>query len=287
MRLGAKAYLRKAGFQFDKTPAKLDRLFFSSLNDKGKDDFARYSMAPPQYKDIKQLLQIPQTAKQAARLFSSDANRYVASMECINQILSLLPPGKAIDMGCGAGFLIDFLSQNHSEFTFEGLESQTNLAMIANKFTGKNVYNLNYLTDSSKKEFDYVICEFGWDHSDIADGEAPHDLSEIDGHQYCVGCSKANELSFELMIQNWGKWLSPNGVLVVMGRLSTIGAVKALLMAANKNNLVIMSENSRWLYWTHDGEKQRAPALTLRKGEPKTDDAIREDAAAIFRLVAP
>lgn len=285
MKLGAKAYLRKMGFQFDKTPAKLDRMFYTSLSDDGRRAFERYSAIAPQYKNIKDLLQIPETAKQAARLFSSDANRYVASMECMDAIFGSLKSGSVLDMGCGAGFLIDYLSQKHSDFSFEGLESQNNLARVASKITDKQIYNLNYITDLPLNDFDYVISEFGWDHSDIANGAAPHDLNEIEGHQYCSGCSEAAEKSYEIMIRSWEKWLSKNGQLIVMGRLGTIGDVKALLIAANKNGLVLASEYSRWLYWKHDGEKQRAPALTFQRGEPKKVDAIMQDAAGIFQLI--
>ena len=52
MKLGAKAYLRKMGFQFDKTPVKLDRLFYTSLSDDGRRAFERYSAVAPQYKNI-------------------------------------------------------------------------------------------------------------------------------------------------------------------------------------------------------------------------------------------
>ena len=285
MKLGVKAYLTTVGFQFDKKPTKLDRMFFTSLSDDGRQAFERYSEVAPQYKDIKDLLQIPETTKQAARLFSSDANRCVASMECMDAIFGSLKSGSVIDMGCGAGFLIDYLSQKHSHFSFEGLESQNNLACVANKLTNKNIYNLNYITDLPLDDFDYVICEFGWDHSDIANGAAPHDLHEIEGHQYCSGCSEAAEKSYEIMIRSWEKWLSKNGQLIVMGRLGSIGDVKALLIAANRNGLVLASEYSRWLYWKHDGEKQRAPALTFQRGVSKEVDAIMQDAAGICQLI--
>lgn len=274
MKLGVKAYLKSVGFQFDKTAVKLDRMFYTSLSDDEKQAFARYSAVLPQHKDIKDLLKIPKTVKQAARLFSQDANRYIASMECMDSFLNNLSPGKGLDIGCGAGFLIGFLSEKHPSFSFEGLESQQNLAQIARDFTRKNVFNLNYLTELPPQTYDYVLCEFGWDHSDIAGGGTPHDLKELYGHQYCDGCSTAARSSYAAMFQNWEQMLSENGKLLVTGRLGSIGNLIAFLSAANEYDLITSDKDAQWVHWKQGEIQERAPALMFKRDSPKSDEEI-------------
>jgi SAM-dependent methyltransferase len=285
MKLGVKAYLKSVGFQFDKTPEKLDRMFHTSLDDDGKRAFAHYGAIAPQYKDIKDVLTIHTTAKQAARLFSSDANRYTASMASMDDFLSATPPGSVLDVGCGAGFLIGYLSQKYPLFSFEGLESQPNLAQIASEFTGERIFNLNYLTELPPQTYDYVLCEFGWDASDIAEGGAPHELIELDGHQYCEGCSQAAEKSYAEMLLNWSQLLKPNGKLFVTGRLGTIGDLIAFLSAANKCGLGTTSNGARWIYWKHNDTNQRAPALMLEHETSKGVDEVLAVARSIYKSV--
>ena len=285
MKLGAKAYLKSVGFQFDKTPEKLDRMFHTSLDDDGKRAFLRYSAIAPQYKDIKDVLKIPTKAKQAARLFSSDANRYTASMACMDDFLSAVPPGNVLDVGCGAGFLIGYLSQKYPMFSFEGLESQPNLAQIASELTGKRVFNLNYLTELPPQTYDYVLCEFGWDASDIAEGGAPHELRELDGHQYCEGCSQAAKKSYAEMLLKWTQLLKPNGKLFVTGRLGTIGDLIAFLSAADESGLGMRSNGARWIYWKHNDTNERAPALTLEYKKSKCTGEILAVARRIYKSI--
>ena len=33
------------------------------------------------------------------------------------------------------------------------------------------------------EEYDYIICDFGWDSSDIQDAPARHVLKEVSGHE--------------------------------------------------------------------------------------------------------
>lgn len=282
MNLSVKAYLKSVGFQFAKTPAKLDKMFSASLNDDGKQAFARYCALPPHYKDIKDLLKIPKTAKQAARLFSADANRYIASMECMDNFLQPLSPGNVLDIGCGAGFLIAYLTQRYPTFSFDGLESQQNLAQIASNLCGKHIFNFNYLLERPPQTYDYVLCEFGWDSSDIADGGAPHDLKELDGHQYCDGCSTAASSSYADMFHRWQKMLSANGKLLVTGRLTTIGDLLGFLRGANKHGLITTDKDAHWIYWRQDKLSQRAPALLFSQQAPKTEEEIADTVRKIY-----
>ena len=284
MKTDVEAYLKSAGFRFGTSPARLDRLFHKSLNKEGKALFELYSeSAQSGISDIQDVFQIPQSAKQAALLLSQDVNRSVASMEWICSVLKDQSPGTAIDIGCGAGFSLDYFSKRFTRFSFEGLESQTNLASIASELTGFNIWNMNYLHKLPEKTYDYIICEFGWNSSDINDAPPPHQLRVIDEYQICAGCTGAAENSFHKMLESWTSIMSDIGKIIVTGRLRHIGDTIAFLNAANSCGLQSSNELNNFIYWSRSKEFERTPALVLVKGETKTESEIVETAVKLYK----
>lgn len=280
-KLNVKGFLKSMGFQFGKKPRQLDVMFKSSLAPDDKKLFDSYALVPPEYRSIKEVLKLPKSAKQAARLFSSDIGRYIASMEFIDNVIKDCEPGKVVDVGCGAGFLIEFLSRKYKSFEFHGIDAQRNLVDVARSLTNKKIFHLNYVEEPSDHTYDYVICEFGWDFDDIAVGPPPHVLESIDGHEYCVGCSEAAETSFGDILRSWDNMLALNGMLVVTGRLRNAGDIKAFLSAANANGLVLSS--SRWLHWKSLDGEEKAPALTMKRGKPVSESELIGQVAGIYR----
>ena len=75
--------------------------------------------------------------------------------------------------------------------------------------------------------------------------------------------------------------LAPNGMLVVAGRLSHAGDIKAFLSAANANGLVLSS--SRWLHWKRLDGEEKAPALIMKKGKSVSESELIGQVAGIYR----
>ena len=282
-----KDFLSSLGFKFNMTPQKLDKLFYRSLDAQGKGSFDAYVESRLYGNaETKRIFQIPKTVKQAALLFSHDGERSVSSLRWLAGVLKTENPGTILDLGCGAGFTIQYLSQNFPEFKFEGLEANANLVSIAEELTNSTVWQMNYLCERPAGCYDYLICEFGWDPEDIFVGLSPHDEDgNIDGHQYCMGCSRAAQASFTKMLQSWSSLMSDNGKILLTGRLAHMGHLIALLEAANKVGLQPENSSNQWIYWRAQGEKQRAPALVLSRNRNRnlTEVELEGEAAMIFR----
>ena len=281
--MGPRAFLKKNGFIFEKNPSSIERALHKSLddNDKGKLE-NMWEMAKIGFHEPQSTMYLPQTPIQAAKLFSHDANRSVASMTWISKTLSTLQPGTILELGCGAGFLLGYLKSTHIEFSYNGMEILDNLAQIASEVSGVKIYNQDYAAASINEKFDYLICDFGWNTTDIKDGPAPHDVHEFEGLKYCAGCSSAAEESYSGLINCWKSLLADGGSIIVTGRIPSFGYIKAFLNAANEAGLSNIPEMNDWIKWKSWREVSRTPAFVLRESAALTKAEILNRSADFY-----
>ena len=64
--------------------------------------------------------------------------------------------------------------------------------------------------------------------------------------------------------------------------MARMGHLIALLKAANKVGLQPENSSNQWIYWSDQGEKQRAPALVLSRSESLSEVELRQAAAGVF-----
>jgi len=282
--MGPRAFLKKNGFVFEKRPLPIERALHKSLDDYGKEKLENmWEMAKIGLHEPQSTMYLPQTPIQAAKLFSHDANRSVASMTWISKTLFSLQPGTILELGCGAGFLLGYLKSVHSEFHYTGLEILDNLSKIASEVSGVEILNQDYAAASINQKFDYLICDFGWNSGDIKDGPVPHDIQEFEGLEYCAGCSSAAEESYGKIINCWKNLLADGGSIIVTGRLPSYGYIKAFLNAANESGLSNVSKMNAWITWKSWRETERAPGFVLRESPALSNIEISNRAANFYR----
>lgn len=283
MKLGARAFLKKSGFLFEKKPWPIEKALHKSLFSQEKEKLENmWEMAKMGIHDPNSTLYLPKTPEQAAKLFSHDANRAVASMTWISNAISESSPGAVLELGCGAGFLLSYLQKVYPNFSYSGLEYVENLASVARDLTGLEIINENYLTYTPSNKYDYLICDFGWNLSDIKSGPDPHDIQDYEGERFCSGCSEAAEESFSKMLGSWSTMLSQNGQIIITGRLMSFGHVLAFLRAANKFKLSNLIAKNGWIKWKSWRETERAPALILTKSSRLTDQDLMSRASQFY-----
>lgn len=281
--MGPRAFLKKNGFIFEKKPWPVEKAFHKSLDDNGKEKLENmWKMAEIGFHEPQSTMYLPQTPIQAAKLFSHDANRSVASMTWISKTLSELQPGTILELGCGAGFLLGYLKSKYTDFSYSGLEILDNLAKIASEVSGEEIYNQDYTAASIDQKFDYLICDFGWHITDIKDGPTPHDMHEFEGLKYCAGCSLAAEESYFELINCWKSLLADGGSIIVTGRIPSFGYMKAFLNAANKSGLSNVPDMNTWIKWSSWREAKRSPGLVLKESATLTKAEIFKRSADFY-----
>src|SRR5690606_25304010 len=120
------------------------------------------------------LYALPQTEKQSALLFSHDSERLTGSLDWFGKVVELVRPASVAELGCGAGCLLRYLRRLNPSSELTGVEQQQNLLNLSPGGEQICTYRGDYRTLSAPKKHDLVICDFGWDNSDIPPSSQPH-----------------------------------------------------------------------------------------------------------------
>lgn len=269
LKLGYRAFLKKNGFVFEKKPHQLDKIFLNSfseteqskINETWKVRNAINSSSPTD------LYRMPNNKKQAALLLSQDANRILATMKWFDQIINNSIPKKVMEMGCGAGFLLSYLSQKFPDIEFSGIEKENNLASIAADLLNKKVFSGSYLEIPSIDTFDLIICDFGYDKSDFKLSGAPHPTVEIEGHIYCSKCCDYLTKQFLEYLQAWRNWSHPNTSLAFTGRLSNFQEYRAFVLAAYECGWDLCVSRSKRIVFNNSNTNEYVPGFIFKPSE--------------------
>lgn len=281
--LGPRAFLKKLGFQFHKKPTALDRAFLMSLpvevRDEVEDIWVRLHSG---FAHISELYSVPQNEKQASLLFSHDASRAISTMSWFANVVENQKPQDVLEVGCGAGYLLRFLRNRFPETKFSGIDRQENLLAIAAVDTALNLHASSYEQATTKKCYDLIICDFGWDNQDIPESQKPHSSADIAGALYCPGCSDDQIPFFSTLLDQFSRFLNEYGQIAIVGRFPHIGSIRALYLAAEKCELHVERGGFHVIRVMNSEGTERFPAFLITKKNSKSGSLQLEDVAALY-----
>ena len=282
--LGARAYLKSLQFALDKKPHQIDRLLLKSLPPVDQRRLeAIWTSRNRGLSNGLDMYLVPQTVKQAALLLSHDWPRATATLEWFNTVVSLLSPRSAVEMGCGAGFLLSFLRSKHPDLRIQGIDAAENLVRIAESLCGENLIAANYLVKEPDGSYDAVLCDFGFDMANFKPSRTPHSVSACGGIEYCPGCSDDLKLQLDEYFSAWRNWGGPEAHFAMAGRIPGFGPLKAFVLAAKDAGWALSLDQCRILTVRNTvGEVERVPALLFKAGSPTGVTADLEAIAAFY-----
>lgn len=284
-KLGPRAYLKKLGFQFDKTPSALDRAFLKALSaderDKVENIWIRIHSG---FGHVSELYSVPRTEQQAALLFSHDAARMLATMSWFSDVVDRLQPRTILDAGCGAGYLLRYLRARFPSTSFSGIDRQENLVAIAAADEGLNLHASSFEEAELSDRFDLILSDFGWDNQDIPKSNKPHSIADIAGAPYCPGCSDDQVPFFLALLERFKGWLSDDGRIAIVGRFPHLGSIRALYLAAESCDLGVQPDGFEVLRVKTTAGVEKFPAFLLAKNGAKSGSLQLETIAATYAV---
>ncbi|WP_157785385.1 class I SAM-dependent methyltransferase [Sinorhizobium fredii] len=230
---------------------------------------------------VSTLYSLPQTPKQAALLFSHDGERLAASLAWFAEVVERIRPSSVIELGCGAGYVLRYLRHIHPTTKLAGIDRQENLLRVIPQEDQIRTFAGDYRTLKSDGLNDLVICDFGWDNSDIPASLSPHSKAQIGGLTYCPGCSDDAVPFFRHLINACQTWAADAAHIAVTGRLSNIGMIRAVYCAAEEQGWKIVPEKFEVRVLTYGrSTKEKFPSLVLSRA---TDGGLSlEDIAEAY-----
>lgn len=277
-RLIARKFLKDLGFFFELKPAQIDRKFLKMLPPDQKALVELIWTKSQLGIDVsKELYSTPKTLAQASALFSHDAFRYVDTMSWITDVVDEKSPSSLVEMGCGAGFLLKFLNERRGDMHVNGVDAAENLIRIGSKLIEQDLITGDYLTLMPDSEYDLIICDFGYDNSDIPVSRKPHSSISCGPATYCPGCAEDMQFHFAKYMKAWRKWARPNGSLALTGRMTDYTNVRAITFAAKDQGWFVDLSQSKILACTNRYiGKEFFPAwyFTTDESQSATDEEI-------------
>lgn len=274
-------FLKKIGMHFDRNPAQLDHKLLNSLPTETREELHNtWAMIRMNIADTSDLYRYPSNLKQAALLFSHDAERYRASLSWFARVATELRPTSVFEVGCGAGFTSAYLKHLFPSVSVGAIEAHKNLAVIASELISGEVVAGNYLSAAPTQRVDLVICDFGFDKTTLSPSTAPHSCEQFEQFRYCPSCVEDLAQQLTEYFHAWRGWLRPGGHLALTGRLAGFGEVLAAGRAAARNNLSNLIGLSQILRVHTSSGIELFPALVFHDSEGAKFS--HQDAANIY-----
>lgn len=243
--LNPRKHLKDSGFIFDAKPAQLDKRFYKTLSPEDQETVEHVWSAAAMGLDISsEFYKVPKNLKQACTLFSHDADRYVVSMGWISDVVERTNPGSLVEMGCGAGLLINYLQKKTPHLKLNGIDGAKNLIEIGSSLTNLDLIAGDYLTTEPDGEYEMIVCEFGYDNSSIPLSTKPHSAAQCGLASYCPGCAEDSRTHFREYMAAWRRWGTSKGRLAMVGRMTDYTDVRAVTLAARDVGWHVQLEHS-------------------------------------------
>jgi hypothetical protein len=181
-----------------------------------------------------------------------------------------------LEIGCGAGFLLRFLHHAFPALDLTGIDRQSNLTALIPENDRLQVLTADYVSAAPTGQHDLILCDFGWDSHDIPRSMKPHTSAEIAGKSYCPGCSDDLFDHFRPLLGAWKAWGVPEGELALCGRLTGIGDIRAVVLAAASVGWhPILRASTTLRVRNSNGQWETFPALVFGpKSEGSTDSNL-------------
>jgi len=280
MSLGPRAFLKKVGFDFAKKPSSLDSAYLNLFDDDSKNEIRAAWTSMHLFAGGPSVLYThPQTTKQAALLFSHDRNRAIATFSWVNSVLNRLQPSTLLEVGCGAGFQLRYIRECFPNIQLSGVDKCLNLLGCIPIELNLDLIHGDYLT-LNLESYDVVLCDFGWDNSDIKTSSAPHTVGQLEGHTYCPICAGEMQLFYQKMLSAFQSQIQLNGTLLLTGRFPQVANHVAFFDALNALELDAEHHGSQVLKVKNlDGATEKLHAYVIRNGNQITE---RLDVATVL-----
>ena len=282
--LGPRAYLKATGFLLDNKPRRIDVALLKSLDPSSRSQLEEiWTFRNMGLSDGLDAYKVPQTAAQAALLFSHDWPRAAATINWFAELVGLVSPSSIVEMGCGAGFLLGYLRAAYPGIKLQGIDSAPNLASIASGLTDRPIIAGDYRSLRPDDAYDFVVCDFGFDLARYAQSTRPHTLTRIGAQEFCVNCSDDMAEEFTADIRAWRMWASPKAPLALAGRIGGFGLLRALMVAARSVDWEISLKDSKILTVRNIvGDVERFPAILFSPRSSLGGETSFEAAARFF-----
>lgn len=282
-----KTFLKQEGFIFDKPPEKLDRQFLRSMPAQKRPEVEGVwgALRDGQVPETA-LYRLPDTPRQAHTLLSHDRNRYVKTFRWLEQCIDSLSPETIIEMGAGTGLLLRYLLKRNPSLHVRGLECLSNLSNISHKRGSTYVETADYLnTLGDHGESDVVICNFGFDISDLQQPQPPHSVDVIGETKFCPQCMGHFRAEFGRYMRAWRCNATPTGSLLLTGRLSDMAMLRGLVLAAADVGWYLETAHTRMLDVINlFRDRERFPALAFRAADEVVQPMDFEVLERLYRL---
>lgn len=264
--IGVRGFLKREGFDFDKKPNQIDRAFLKLFSKEDADDIRGiWQQIHLLGASPTKLYALPRTLPQAHMLMSYDGERYLAGFDWIARRVEALQPRSILEFGTGTGVLLRYLAANFQEVRFLGIDMEAGLVGAAPAGDRISLLVGDYLQMEATPEFDLVICNFGFDSDRFPASHTPHSGAQVGTSMFCLGCSDDLAEHLKLYFRAWRAWAKENATLLVTGRISDFGFLRAMVLAAGTEGWELELRDSQVLkVMDPDEGPQRFPALQFR-----------------------
>lgn len=283
-KIGVRAFLKKLGFVFDRTPQQIDKALLSALSVEDRLRLqAIWGLRNAGFGDGLEMYEVPRTAKQATLLFSHDGPRAVATVTWFTEVVDAQSPRSIAEMGCGAGFLLAYLKEKLPSLVATGIDAADNLTRIASNLSDADVICGDHLFAEPRCRADLVICDFGIDLMRLRASTRVHVVVEAGGQPFCLNCSDDTLSQLAQFFHAWRRWGTDEAPLAFTGRIGEVGLLRAVVLAAADAGWALDAGASKMLIVENIvGETERFPALFFKPEEAPDLDQVMKSAIDLF-----
>ena len=261
--IGVKGFLKREGFDFDKKPHQIDRAFLKLFSPGDADNIREiWEQIHVFGASATKLYAVPKTLEQAHLLMSYDLERYLVGFDWIAKRVDALKPKSILEVGAGTGVLLRYLAANFPDARYQGIDIEAGLVRAAPAIDAIVLLEGDYLTIEARPEFDLLICNFGFDSDRFPASKTPHSMAKVGSSQFCPGCSDDLADHLRQYFRAWKGWAVENANLLVTGRISSFGFLRALVLSAGAEGWHIQLDNCAVL----KEDDQQYPALQFTTG---------------------
>lgn len=278
-------YLRSINLSGETQHKQLDNRLLKSLDQNGRKKLESAWNVLHANGGPSDLYSVPQNLKQASLLFSHDYQRIAASAEWISKTFECLDKESLIDVGCGYGVLLGYLNKKFPGKKLMGIDIKKNLVEIGRKLTGIELIEGDYSKVTPLDTYETIVCDFGFDLSDLELPNRTHKTSHIDGVTYCPNCCSDFKAKLSPLMSNWRTWGDENAHLIMTGRLTVNSSyLLATLELANELNWNLNLEMSTCLK-IHNRRTKTSEKFPGFLFETSFEDKVKENFVEVSKML--